>query len=80
MDTHEILEKLQAIINRIVLSEAQLHLEQDLYKELKADSLSVVEIVMACEEEFQIMFEDEDAQKINTVNDLINIIQSKLAS
>jgi len=41
------------------------------------DSLTVVEIVMAMEEEFNISIPDEDAEKIKTVGDAVNYIKSK---
>ncbi|NPA13048.1 MAG: acyl carrier protein [Aquificae bacterium] len=45
--------------------------------DLGADSLDVVELIMAFEEEFDIEIPDEDAQKITTVGDVIEYIKSK---
>jgi len=45
-------------------------------EDLGADSLDTVELVMAFEEEFDIEIPDEDAEKIATVNDAIEYIQS----
>ena len=42
-----------------------------------ADSLDTVELIMAFEEEFDIEIPDEDAQKIKTVKDVIEYIESK---
>ncbi len=49
---------------------------------LGADSLDVVEIVMACEEEFGIEIPDDDGEKLNrgTVKSLRNLIDDKLAA
>jgi len=44
--------------------------------DLGADSLDQVELVMALEEEFNIEISDEEAEKIKTVQDAINYIQS----
>lgn len=45
--------------------------------DLKADSLDVVELVMALEDEFDIKIPDEDYDKIGTVGDVIEYIESK---
>ncbi|UCF31700.1 MAG: acyl carrier protein [bacterium] len=45
--------------------------------DLGADSLDVVELVMAFEEAFDLEIPDEDAEKIQTVQDAINYIQEK---
>jgi len=43
-----------------------------------ADSLDVVELIMAFEEEFGIEIPDEDAEKIQTVGDVINYLKEKV--
>lgn len=48
--------------------------------DLGADSLDLVEVVMALEEEFGAQIPDEDAEKIKTVGDAIKYIDSKLAA
>ena len=45
--------------------------------DLGADSLDTVELIMAFEEEFDIEIPDEDAQKIKTVKDVMDYIESK---
>ncbi len=47
--------------------------------DLGADSLDIVELVMAIEKEFSIEIPDEDAEKISTVKDAINYISDKVA-
>jgi len=46
-------------------------------EDLGADSLDVVELVMALEEEFDIEIPDEEAEKIQTVQDALDYIKSK---
>lgn len=46
--------------------------------DLGADSLDLVELVMAIEEEFEICIFEEDAERINTVGDLIDCVKAKL--
>jgi acyl carrier protein len=45
-------------------------------EDLGADSLDIVELVMALEEEFNIEISDEDAEKIRTVKDVVGYIQA----
>jgi acyl carrier protein len=47
--------------------------------DLGADSLAVVELVLAFEEEFEIDIPDEDTEKIRTVGDAISYIEAKLS-
>lgn len=64
--------------------EEQLGVEGDRIKEeasfiddLGADSLDIVELVMAMEEEFEIEIPDEDAEKLRTVGDVASYLKSK---
>lgn len=45
-------------------------------EDLKADSLAIVELVLALEESFKIEIPDEDTEKIKTVGDAINYIKA----
>ncbi|MBQ8197684.1 MAG: acyl carrier protein [Clostridia bacterium] len=51
--------------------------EKDIIKDLGADSLDVVEMLMNLEEEFGITVPEEDAVNIKTVGDIIKLIESK---
>ena len=50
---------------------------QDFIEDLKADSLAVVEVVLALEEQFEIEIPDEDTEKIKTVRDAIDYIKAQ---
>jgi len=52
--------------------------EAKFVEDLGADSLDVVELIMAFEEEFGIEIPDEDAEKIQTVGDVINYLKEKV--
>lgn len=47
--------------------------------DLGADSLDIVELIMALEEEFEVEIPDEDAEKIQSVGDAIKFVQAKSA-
>jgi acyl carrier protein len=47
--------------------------------DLGADSLDIVELIMRLEEEFDIEIPDEDAEKINTVGELVEYIEKKIS-
>ena len=75
--TVEILEKLQTIVsNQLGIEKSKVTLTSDFTKELGADSLDVVELVMAFEEEFEIEIDDEVAGEMATVQDALDYIQN----
>jgi acyl carrier protein len=51
--------------------------ESSFIDDLGADSLDIVELVMAMEEEFEIEIPDEDAEKLRTVKDVMSYLQTK---
>ncbi len=51
--------------------------DKDIVKDLGADSLDVVEMLMSLEEEFNISVPEEDAVNIKTVGDIISLIENK---
>ena len=51
--------------------------EASLIEDLGADSLTIVELVMSMEEIFEIEIDDDDAEKLLTVQDAIDFIESK---
>ena len=53
------------IIDQLGVSEDELQLETNLMKDLEADSLDAVEIIMAIEDEYDIEIPDEDAERFN---------------
>ncbi len=58
------------------IPEDNIKLESSFVDDLGADSLDIVELVMAMEDEFQIDIPDKDAEGIKTVQDAINYIKS----
>ena len=52
-------------------------MDTSLMKDLEADSLDAVEIIMAIEDEFDIEIPDEDAEKFLSIGDIIKYIEEK---
>ena len=70
-------EKVKEIIaDQLDVPEAQLEPTASFVDDLKADSLGVVELVLALEQEFEIEIPDEDTEKIRTVGDAISYINT----
>jgi acyl carrier protein len=75
----DIEQKVKAIImEQLGVSEEEVKPEASFVDDLGADSLDLVELVMALEEEFGQEIPDEDAEKIVTVQDAINYINERL--
>jgi len=69
-------EQVKAIIrDQLSVSEEDVVPQASFVDDLGADSLDLVEMIMAMEEAFNISIADEDAEKIKTVQDAINYIQ-----
>jgi acyl carrier protein len=64
----------QIVAEQLGVDEDQVTAEASFMDDLGADSLDTVELVMALEEEFDIEISDEDAEKIQTVQDAIDYI------
>lgn len=72
-------EKLVSIIAEFTnVDEAQITKETKFVDDLNVDSLDLVQIIMALEEEFDIEIDNEQAEKIVTVNDAIEAINSEI--
>ena len=72
-----VMGKLQGIIaNQLGIEESKVVPTADFTKELGADSLDVVELVMAFEEEFEIEIDDEVAGEMATVQDALDYIEN----
>lgn len=68
-------EKVQDIISeKLNISKEDISLESSFREDFKADSLDLVELVMAMESEFDVMFDDSDFDKIDTVKDVVEYI------
>jgi len=66
----------QIIVEQLGVDEAEVTASASFQDDLGADSLDIVELVMAFEEAFDVEIPDEDAEKIKTVEDAIDYIKA----
>lgn len=72
----EVFKKVKAIIvDQLGVDEEEVTAEAHFIDDLGADSLDIVELMMALEEEFDLEIPDEEAEKIATVGDAVKWIQ-----
>ncbi|HBE79352.1 MAG TPA: acyl carrier protein [Firmicutes bacterium] len=63
------------VVEQLGVDEEEVTEQASFVDDLGADSLDIVELVMALEEEFDLEIPDEDAEKIATVGDAVNYIK-----
>ena len=81
MANSETVEALKAIVaESLGISAAEIESSASFIDDLGADSLDIVELVMALEKAFDLEIPDEDAEKISTVQDAIDYIVDHLPS
>lgn len=74
-----VFEKIKNILAEQLDVEAEdMTMETDIAKDLHADSLDVVELLMAIEDEFEVEIPDEEIENIKTIGDLTEYIQSNM--
>jgi len=75
MESMERIKKI--IVDRLGVDESKITEDSSFVDDLGLDSLDIVELIMAFEEEFDIEIPDKDAEKIKTVGDAINEIRKR---
>ncbi|MCI8345181.1 MAG: acyl carrier protein [Clostridia bacterium] len=76
MTQEEIFEKVKGIIvEQLGVTETSVTMEASFIDDLGADSLDIVELIMALEEEFDTEIPDSDAEKVVTVGDVVDYIK-----
>lgn len=80
MSSEEILEKVKKIIvEQLGVAETSITMEASFIDDLGADSLDIVELIMALEEEFDMEIPDSDAEKVVSVGDVVDYIKDHVA-
>ena len=79
MSSEEIYNKVKEIIvEQLGVAETAITPEASFIDDLGADSLDIVELIMALEEEFDLEIPDADAEKVVTVNDVVEYIKDNI--
>ena len=64
------------VVEQLSVAPDAVKLESKILEDLGADSLDVVELVMALEEKFEVQIPDSDAEKLITINDVVSYIET----
>jgi acyl carrier protein len=79
MDIKEITAKVTDIVaKKLGVEESQVTPEASFTKDLGADSLDTVEVMLELEKEFNIQIDEADQEKVQTVGDVVNYLNGKL--
>ena len=71
-----VFEKLRSLLaDQLAISEDQITMETDILDDLGADSLDIVEVMMALEEEYNLVIVDEAVHDLRTVGDVVAFIE-----
>lgn len=79
MSSEEVFEKVkETIIEQLGVADTAVTMEASFIDDLGADSLDIVELIMALEEEFDLEIPDSDAEKVVTVGDVVEYIKDNV--
>lgn len=74
-----VFEKVRQIIcDQLDLEDDQVTMESSVIEDLEADSLDLVDLVMAFEDEFDIEYPEEEVENVKTVGDIVKYIQANV--
>ena len=80
MSSEEVFEKVKEIIvEQLGVTDTSVSMEASFIDDLGADSLDIVELIMALEESFDMEIPDADAEKVVTVGDVVEYIKNNIA-
>ena len=81
MDRADIETRLRKVlVSELGLDEDKINPQANFEEDLEVDSLGVVELLMALEDEFSVKIPDEEAEHIHTVGEAIDMVHAKLSS
>ena len=79
MEVNEVFEKVKGLfVEELGIDADKVTMEAKLEEDLEIDSLGIVEVVMAFEDEFNIEIDDEELTDVGTVGQAVNLLHSKL--
>ncbi len=79
METNEVFDKVKGLfVEDLGIEESKVTMEAKLEEDLEIDSLGIVEVVMAFEDEFDIEIDDEELADVSTVGEAVKLLHSKI--
>ncbi len=79
MEANEVFEKVKGLfVEDLGIDESKVTMDAKLEEDLEIDSLGIVEVVMAFEDEFDIEIDDEELADVSTVSQAVNLLHSKI--
>ena len=79
MEVNEVFEKVKTLFEEeLGIDSEKINMDANLEEDLEIDSLGIVEVVMAFEDEFEIEIDDEELTDVVTVGQAVNLLHSKL--
>ena len=79
METNEVFDKVKGLfVEDLGIDESKVTMETKLEEDLEIDSLGIVEVVMAFEDEFDIEIDDEELADVSTVGEAVKLLHSKI--
>ena len=79
MEANEVFEKVKGLfVEDLGIDESKVTMEAKLEEDLEIDSLGIVEVVMAFEDEFDIEIDDEELADVSTVGEAVKLLHSKI--
>ena len=79
MEVNEVFEKVKNLfVEELGIDAEKVTMEAKLEEDLEIDSLGIVEVVMAFEDEFEIEIDDDELADVSTVGQAVNLLHSKI--
>ena len=79
MEVNEVFDKVKSLFEEeLGINSEKITMDAKLEEDLEIDSLGIVEVVMAFEDEFEIEIDDEELTDVGTVGQAVNLLHSKL--
>lgn len=79
MEVNDVFEKVKSLfVDELGIDESKISMVAKLEEDLEIDSLGIVEVVMAFEDEFGIEIDDDELADVKTVGEAVNLLHSKI--
>ncbi len=66
------------LVDQLDVDESDITMDTDIFDDLNADSLDLVDLIMSFEDEFNVEFPEEDADRFKTVGDIVKYVEENI--